>query len=70
LIPAILGGGEVIADALVLGTPRIGVTVGISVAAGEGEDVSVGVDVVNGAAQAPSKITPRARVNNNAFILI
>jgi len=49
LIPSILGGGEVIADALVLGTPEIGVSVGISVAAGEGENVSgAGVEVDSG----------------------
>ena len=39
LIPSMLGGGEVIADALVFGKPRIGVAVGV------GAEVMVDVEV-------------------------
>ena len=56
-MPFILGGGEVIADALVFGTPRIGVRVGV------GSEVRVGVEVgvvatffVNRYPPAPTKI--------------
>jgi hypothetical protein len=40
-MPSILGGGEVIADALVLGTPRIVTIVGVV-----GVEVGVGVGIV------------------------
>jgi hypothetical protein len=59
-----LGGGEVIAHALVLGTPRIDVSVG--------EGVSAGTGGVDGAAQPLSKNTTIANTNNGflGFILV
>ncbi len=47
-MPSILGGGDVIAHALVAGTPRIGVSVGTGVVAGVVVVFGVGVEVDTG----------------------
>jgi hypothetical protein len=71
-----LGGGEVIADALVAGTPRIGVGVVTFVAASVVvvfrvvEDVSTPTVGADGAIQPLSKIIPIAKVNNDFLNLI
>ncbi len=48
----------------------VGVVEGAGVSVGFSVGVSVGIGDVEGAAQAPSKITPIARTDNNFLILV
>ena len=73
--PAVTSGGVTSSDTT-LNSAGVGVGEGVDV--GDGAGVGVGADVgviagiggMAGAAQAPSKITPIARTDNNFIILI